>query len=251
MITTHVFDHDARKRSFEIVAERPHRDRGLTRPHPFAPARTCRHLPAPVAHLPAPVTGTQIYIARYVALCYRLGLPDARPCPHLPPPPSSPARFGWNGRRCHVEGQRLEDVVLGGWAYGPPPGSAPVVVIVGGITASPFPFGDGRGPALGGVEAWWPALAGDGLIDLAATTVLCPCWPGNGSTWRGFDGPGSSTRRSRCRAWRTWWRPGWMASAATPPVTFRRRQPRWNGGCRVRGSPFLALSAPDQHLGRA
>jgi pimeloyl-ACP methyl ester carboxylesterase len=19
--------------------------------------------------------------------------------------------------------------------------------------------------------------------------VLCPCWPGNGSTWRGFDGP--------------------------------------------------------------
>jgi homoserine dehydrogenase len=89
----------------------------------------------------------------------------------------------------HVEGQRLEDVVLGGWAYGPPPGSAPVVVIVGGITASPFPFGDGRGPALGGVEAWWPALAGDGLIDPAKTTVLCPCWPGNGSTWRGFDGP--------------------------------------------------------------
>jgi homoserine dehydrogenase len=88
-----------------------------------------------------------------------------------------------------VEGHRLEDVVLGGWAYGPAPGNRPAVVIVGGITASPFPFGDGKSLAQGGVDAWWPALAGDGLIDPATTTVLCPCWPGNGSTWRGFDGP--------------------------------------------------------------
>ena len=43
-----------------------------------------------------------------------------------------------------VEGHRLEDVVLGGWAYGPALGTAPVIVIVGGITASPFPFGDGK-----------------------------------------------------------------------------------------------------------
>lgn len=102
-----------------------------------------------------------------------------------------------------VEGHRLEDVVLGGWAYGPELGTAPVVVIVGGITASPLPFGDGRSPSEAGpersraaspeqgrrVEAWWPALMGEGLIDPARTTVLCPCWPGNGSTWRGFDGP--------------------------------------------------------------
>ncbi len=84
-----------------------------------------------------------------------------------------------------VEGHRLNDVVLGGWAYGPELGTAPVVVIVGGITASPLPFGD----AHGGKDAWWPSLQGDGLIDPERTTVLCPCWPGNGSTWRGFDGP--------------------------------------------------------------
>lgn len=89
----------------------------------------------------------------------------------------------------HVEGHRLEEVSLGGWVYGPDPGTAPAVVIVGGITASPFPFGDGRAPEQGGIEPWWPALIGDGLIDPTETTVLCPCWPGNGSTWRGFDGP--------------------------------------------------------------
>jgi homoserine dehydrogenase len=89
----------------------------------------------------------------------------------------------------HVEGRLLEDVVLGGFAYGPELGTAPVVVIVGGITASPFPFGDGRPSSEDGTEAWWPSLAGPGLIDPATTTVLCPCWPGNGSTWRGFDGP--------------------------------------------------------------
>jgi len=88
-----------------------------------------------------------------------------------------------------VEGHRLEDVSLGGWAYGPELGTAPVVVVVGGITASPFPFGDGRGAARGGVDAWWPSLLGPGLIDPARQTVLCPCWPGNGSAWRGFDGP--------------------------------------------------------------
>ena len=89
----------------------------------------------------------------------------------------------------HVEGHQLEDVSLGGWVYGPAPGTAPAVVIVGGITASPFPFGDGHGPDQGGVEAWWPKLLGPELIDPSKTTILCPSWPGNGSTWRGFDGP--------------------------------------------------------------
>ena len=43
-----------------------------------------------------------------------------------------------------IEGRTLEDVQLGGWVYGPELGTAPVMLIVGGITASPFPFGDGE-----------------------------------------------------------------------------------------------------------
>jgi len=85
-----------------------------------------------------------------------------------------------------IEGHALEDVKLGGWAYGPDLGTAPVVVIVGGITASPFPFG-GEGH-----EPWWPALQAPDLIDPSRHTILCPCWPGNGSTWRGFDDLGSA-----------------------------------------------------------
>jgi homoserine dehydrogenase len=88
-----------------------------------------------------------------------------------------------------IDGQTLEDVSLSGWAYGPELGTAPVVVVIGGITASPFPLGDGRGEAQGGSDPWWPALFGPDLIDPARMTVLCPCWPGNGSTWRGFDDP--------------------------------------------------------------
>ena len=41
-----------------------------------------------------------------------------------------------------IEGRELADVALGGWAYGPEIGTAPAVIVVGGITASPFPFGD-------------------------------------------------------------------------------------------------------------
>jgi len=82
-----------------------------------------------------------------------------------------------------VEGHALEQVSLGGYVLGAPLGTAPVVIVVGGITASPFPFGD---PA-SGIDAWWPALDAPDLIDPSTMTVLCPCWPGNGSTWRGFD----------------------------------------------------------------
>ena len=82
-----------------------------------------------------------------------------------------------------VEGHALEQVVLGGYVLGAPLGTAPVVIIVGGITASPFPFGD----AASGAEPWWPSLHGAELIDPAQATILCPCWPGNGSTWKGFD----------------------------------------------------------------
>ena len=85
-----------------------------------------------------------------------------------------------------IEGHALSDVHLSGWAYGPEIGTAPVVVIVGGITASPFPFGDGKTTA-DAVEAWWPALKAPDLVDPTRHTVLCPSWPGNGSTWRGLD----------------------------------------------------------------
>ncbi len=82
-----------------------------------------------------------------------------------------------------VEGHALADVLLAGYLLGPPLGTAPITMVVGGITASSFPFGD----AATGADAWWPALQSPALIDPARTTVLCPAWPGNGSTWRGFD----------------------------------------------------------------
>ncbi len=88
-----------------------------------------------------------------------------------------------------IEGRTLGDVQLGGWVYGPELGTAPVIVIVGGITASPFPFGDGQAEGDSARAAWWPALCAADLIDPARHTVLCPSWPGNGSTWRGFDDP--------------------------------------------------------------
>jgi homoserine O-acetyltransferase/O-succinyltransferase len=78
-----------------------------------------------------------------------------------------------------IEGHRLADVELAGYATGPALGTAPVVVVAGGITASPFPFT--------GEDAWWPALAAEDLVDPVRHTVLAPCWPGNGSTWRGLS----------------------------------------------------------------
>ena len=90
-----------------------------------------------------------------------------------------------------VEGHVLEDVLLSGWAYGPELGTAPAVVIVGGITASPFPLGDEHPPEGETREAWWPSLFAPDLIDPARYTILCPSWPGNGSTWRGFDDLGA------------------------------------------------------------
>ena len=36
-----------------------------------------------------------------------------------------------------VEGHALDEVVLGGYMLGAPLGTAPVVIVVGGITASP------------------------------------------------------------------------------------------------------------------
>jgi homoserine dehydrogenase len=101
--------------------------------------------------------------------------------PQVSPP--TPRRYEVRRDAMVVEGHALADVELAGYLLGPPLGTAPVVIVVGGITASPFPFGDPPS----GVEPWWPALAAPDLIDISHTTVLCPCWPGNGSTWRGFD----------------------------------------------------------------
>src|SRR6185436_9742193 len=90
-----------------------------------------------------------------------------------------------------IEGRSLEGTQLGGWVYGPELGTAPAVLIVGGITASPFPFGDGEAEGEDPRAAWWPAMCAPDLIDPAKHTVLCPSWPGNGSTWSGFDDPHS------------------------------------------------------------
>src|SRR5262245_1816151 len=78
-----------------------------------------------------------------------------------------------------IDGHALAGVSLGGYAYGPELGTAPAVVVVGGITASPFPLGDNRPESNGALDAWWPAMFGPGLIDSSRHTVLCPCWPGN------------------------------------------------------------------------
>ena len=90
-----------------------------------------------------------------------------------------------------IEGRVLDEVQLGGWVYGPELGTAPAILIVGGITASPFPFGDGHVDTDDARAAWWPSLCAPDLIDPAKHTVLCPSWPGNGSTWKGFDDPHS------------------------------------------------------------
>jgi homoserine dehydrogenase len=82
-----------------------------------------------------------------------------------------------------IEGHALEDVTLAGTLLGQPLGMAPVVLVVGGITASPYPFGD----AATGTDPWWPALEAPDLVDPARCSVLAICWPGNGSRWRGFD----------------------------------------------------------------
>jgi homoserine acetyltransferase len=72
----------------------------------------------------------------------------------------------------------IDGCELAGYATGPALGTAPVVVVTGGITATPFPFT--------GDDAWWPALAADGLIDPDRPAGLAPCWPGSSSTWRSF-----------------------------------------------------------------
>jgi homoserine dehydrogenase len=94
----------------------------------------------------------------------------------------SPRRLSVRPGKLRIDEQELEEVELGGWTYGPELGTAPVVLVVGGITATPFPFGDGQGKA-----PWWPALLAEDLVDPSRVTVLCPEWPGNGSHFRGID----------------------------------------------------------------
>ncbi len=100
-----------------------------------------------------------------------------------PRPALRPRRLEVRRDAMVIEGHALASVTLGGYVLGEPLGTAPVVIVVGGITASPFPFGD----AETGVEPWWPALLASELVDPSRMTVLCPAWPGNGSSWAGFD----------------------------------------------------------------
>ncbi len=99
--------------------------------------------------------------------------------------PAAPQHVTVQRAAMTVEGHAFEDVQLAGYVLGRPLGSAPIVIVVGGITASPFPFGDGAT-----TEPWWPALRAPDLIDPDTMTILCPCWPGNGSTWKGFEDAG-------------------------------------------------------------
>jgi homoserine dehydrogenase len=131
-------------------------------------------------------------------------------------PDPRPRRLVVERARMSIEGHVLDDVALGGWAYGPELGTAPVVVIVGGITASPLPFGDG-GPA---GEPWWPALRAPDLVDPARHTVLCPGWPGNGSTWRGFDDAGAAVPALSVRGLADLLATWLDGVACTQPVTF-------------------------------
>jgi len=101
----------------------------------------------------------------------------------IPDVVATPRRYEVRRDAMVVEGHALAGVELAGYLVGQPLGTAPVVIVVGGITASPFPFGE----PISGAEAWWPALQAPDLVDPGRATVLCPCWPGNGSTWRGFD----------------------------------------------------------------
>ena len=137
-----------------------------------------------------------------------------------------------------IEGHALRDVSLGGWVYGPELGTAPVVVIVGGITASPFPFGDGepKPRAARGVVARpvrprpdrsrqrhraLPFVAGQRL-DVAR--VRRPEAP-----------PALSVP-----AWRTWWRRGSMAAAV----------PRRSPGSAPASAAWSAWPSPSRHPDR-
>ncbi|MBL4633204.1 MAG: homoserine dehydrogenase [Kofleriaceae bacterium] len=93
-----------------------------------------------------------------------------------------PRRLSVKRDQLRIDGHDLFDVELGGWMCGPALGEAPVVLIVGGITANPFPFGNGSDK-----EAWWPSLQASDLVDPETMTILCPEWPGNGSNFRGID----------------------------------------------------------------
>jgi homoserine O-acetyltransferase len=105
------------------------------------------------------------------------------------PDPRTPRRLVAELPSLTIDERAVTDVTLAGYAYGPALGTAPVVVVVGGITASPLPFGEASAPDDGSTTAasgWWSALADPELVDLERTTVLCPAWPGSGSTWSGF-----------------------------------------------------------------
>ncbi len=93
-----------------------------------------------------------------------------------------PRRLSVRRDSLEVDGRSLVDLELGGWAYGPELGQAPVCLLVGGLTATPFPFGNGEDE-----RAWWPALHSPDLIDPERVTVLCFEWPGNGSYFQGVN----------------------------------------------------------------
>ena len=148
-----------------------------------------------------------------------------------------------------VEGHALDDVVLGGWAYGPELGTAPVVVVVGGITASPFPLGDGQAAA---DERARGVVAGALRARPDRSRRVTPC---SARAGRATDRRGAAS-----------------TTAAAPPAIsvlgprrsgggvarrlrlhdaghLRRREPRRHGRRRVRRAPSRAVRPADRDLG--
>ncbi len=73
------------------------------------------------------------------------------------------------------------DLQLRGYQCGVPLGQGDIYVIMGGITASPFPFGSPKH------NPWWPALRNEQLVNLSETTVLTMALPGMGSSWKELE----------------------------------------------------------------
>ncbi len=81
-------------------------------------------------------------------------------------------------------GQRtLQNVVLRGVRFGCPVGDAPLVLVIGGITASPYPLDHAEH------TGWWPAMGAPELLDPQRQTILTFRWPGSGSQWDGMGDP--------------------------------------------------------------
>ncbi len=94
--------------------------------------------------------------------------------------PSAPIRLDVRLPALRVGTHDLTDLHLTGTLTGQPLGAAPMVVLLGGITADDLPLGAADAPG------WWPALGAADRFDPATTTVLAPALAGKGTSWAGL-----------------------------------------------------------------